>query len=82
MTDTSEPRTDRRTVVLAGTYQQFRYWCIDNGRNPHDRLLTYASEAYKLRGMRDFDFVIYGTFWARRDAEEIVWMAKTYSERR
>lgn len=74
--------SDRRTVVLAGSYQQFRAWCLDNDRNPRDPSLIYASGMHRIRGLRDFDYVVYGTWYARRDALEIHSLLVCYQEMR
>jgi hypothetical protein len=70
--DTSAP-SEPRLVVLAGNYREFLFWCRENDRNPRDWNLTYVEQAYKLRGMHGFDYTIYGTFWDRRDSQDIYW---------
>jgi hypothetical protein len=67
----SQP-TERRTLVFAGNYREFAHWCRENGRNPHDRNLIYASEWYRLQGLSDIDVVYYGTYYLRRDYDKIM----------
>lgn len=68
---TSERPTDPLLVVLAGNRQEFAYWCRENERTYRDRKVTYIDRAECLMGMRGFNYVIYGTFWSRRDALEL-----------
>lgn len=72
--------TDRRTLVFAGNYREFEFWCRENGRHPRDRNLIYASEWYRLQGLSDLDVVYYGTYDLRRDyfqiMESIHWIGR------
>lgn len=77
---TSDP-SDRLLVVLAGNYREFQFWCHENERNPRDRNLIYASEMHRLQGLGPIRFIRYGTWYMRRDADEILAYLK-YREKR
>uniref|UniRef100_A0AAU3IC52 Uncharacterized protein n=1 Tax=Streptomyces sp. NBC_01393 TaxID=2903851 RepID=A0AAU3IC52_9ACTN len=62
---------ERRLVVLAGNYREFTYWCHENGRNPRDRNLIYASEISRIRGLGPIRYITYGTWYMRRDSLEM-----------
>lgn len=75
----------RRTIVVAGNYQQFVRWCQDRDISRHDPNVRYASDEQYLRGNGGhFDIHIIGTFAERRDAfrmrELIRYMVKSYED--
>lgn len=69
-TKAQEP--ERRTIVVAGNYQQFVRWCQDRDISRHDPYVRYASDEQHLRGNGGhIDIHIIGTFAERRDARRI-----------
>ncbi len=64
------------TAVLAGSLLQFRNWCRENHANPTDRNIVYVRDEQDLRGLgKPLEVIVYGTFFERRDAEQIHWVA-------
>lgn len=59
------------TIVLAGNRQQFISWCQDNHISLKDHTAVYASSQANIRGIRVDMIVVTGTFWNRKDADEI-----------
>lgn len=61
-----------RVLVLAGSYGQFRHWCLENHVSPTDSdRVRYISSVRTLQGARHYDFVRYGTWFERTDLEDI-----------
>lgn len=61
--------------IVAGNYQQFRAWCLDNHRSPQDPKITFISEGAAPRylyGTRDPQVLWYGTWQQRKDINEII----------
>lgn len=55
------------TVVIAGSYQQFIYWCRKHDLNPRSRLIKYAMDISDIMGLGpDTRFVFYGTYYSDR----------------
>jgi hypothetical protein len=66
------PKPPRRSIVVAGNYQQFVRWCQDKNISRHDSNVKYATDEQHLRGNGGhFDIHIIGTFAERRDAQRI-----------
>ncbi len=40
-----------KTYVVAGTYAQFRAWCLDNDVNPRDPQYVWVGDIQKIRGV-------------------------------
>jgi hypothetical protein len=59
-------------VVLAGNFREFKFWCMENNVNPRDRNVIYASEPHRIRGLGPIRYVLYGTWYSRRDAWEML----------
>jgi hypothetical protein len=55
--------SDVKTVVLAGNYREFQFWCRENDRNPRDRNLVFATEPRHIRGLGKVHVVRYGTYY-------------------
>lgn len=60
-------------LVVARTYQQFAWWCRENGYRPNGVAPSYVSSVQTIRGHRlhPRDVVFAGDWWRRPDAEEI-----------
>jgi hypothetical protein len=62
----------RRTIVVAGNYQQFVRWCQDKDIRRNDPYVKYASDEQHLRGNGGhIDIHVIGTFAERRDAHRM-----------
>ncbi|HEX5566003.1 MAG TPA: hypothetical protein VFY14_03520 [Streptomyces sp.] len=72
----------QRVVVLAGNLREFRAWCIDNGRSPHDPRVIYASSWHKLRGLTDVEIIRYGRWWNHPDMKRLEEAAQAIERRR
>lgn len=57
--------------VLAGTYEQFVGWCLEHGYNPRGQTAIFVKSTQDLRARHFDSFKYVGTFWQRRDADEI-----------
>jgi hypothetical protein len=66
----TKDETGRRTAVIAGNYQQFIYWCREQGISPHSRQVIYASPE-RLRGYSNLAIERVGTWYERDDIREI-----------
>jgi len=68
--------SERKTFVIAGDYRQFSDWCreaLEMGTVPAIELgVRYVERADKLYGYREFDVIYYGTYYDRRDIQEIL----------
>lgn len=61
-----------RTLVVAGTYQQYRDYCRRNRLNPH-RDAIYLDRPEVVRGLdRDTPVVLTGTWRDRKDILEVL----------
>lgn len=61
----------RKTFVIAGSYHEFRNWCMFSRVNPRSRNVKFVSDAWSMRGYSDFDVVHTGHYAHRRDIEAI-----------
>jgi hypothetical protein len=50
-----------KTLILAGNYQQFRYYINKRNLNPFD--YVYLHDPYQLQGLRKPKVIITGTVW-------------------
>lgn len=57
----------RLTLVVAGSFAQFRNWCRYSQVNSRSRNIKYLSGVWNIRGYSDFDVVYTGTEAQRRD---------------
>lgn len=51
-----------RTLVIAGSYQQFCNWCMYSQVNPRSRNVRYIMGDHYLRGQSGVDVVFTGTY--------------------
>ncbi len=51
--------------VLAGTYQQYRWFCSQHGLNPHE--VRYLGQPYHLLGLEEVTILLVGTWETRGD---------------
>lgn len=56
--------------VIAGNYQEYEYWLHKNGIGY--KRATYVYGPRILRGVRNHNFVLYGTYYEREDIDEIL----------
>jgi len=56
--------------IISGTYDQARYFAIEKGI--HISKWKYISYFDQLRGLTDFEYALTGTWWERKDSNEIV----------
>lgn len=71
------------TAVLAGTFDQFQNWMHETFRREEivkarqgyveteERIYRYVYDGPSLRGMVFDEFFTYGTFWEKRQAQEL-----------
>ena len=59
-----------RMVVMAGTHEQAERYAASVGLK-RDQWM-FASSYERILGMRGFDYVRYGTWWERPDANQIL----------
>ena len=58
------------TLVYAGCYEQFAYWCMYSHVSTLSKMVRYLSDA-RIAGYRDFDLVYTGSSKPWRDADQI-----------
>jgi hypothetical protein len=69
---TAPPKPRRRTLVVAGNYQQFVRWCQDKDISKNDPNVRYVLDEQHLRGYNGhLDIHIIGTFSERRDTRNM-----------
>jgi hypothetical protein len=68
-------------AVIAGNLRQFEQWCRENGRRINDPEVLWVSSPDKLRGRFNLEFVWYGLWYERRDADELRGMVYYMQER-
>ena len=81
MVDTTEPRItahDGRIVfVFAGSFSEAERWRVHNSTLPPNRV-RYVADGRVLRGYRNQRAVIFGSFWDRRDAQDLIEQVKLF----
>jgi hypothetical protein len=59
----------RKSIYMAGNYQQFVHFCKEHGLTPNKEI--YISGVESLWGLHDVILIKIGTWYERKDAEEI-----------
>jgi hypothetical protein len=59
-----------KLIIFAGNYQQACDWAYEHGFRRRDAFM-YPEDAYQLRGRRNAQAIIVGTFWDTRRPEMI-----------
>jgi len=58
-------------AILAGNYRQYLHWCHVNKCNPRGKDYFYIYDSVSLKGLREFEVVKTGTWYARNDIDAI-----------
>ena len=58
-------------LILAGNYRQFLDWCKEEGVDPRTRSIRYIHDVHSILGMRDYEVIRYGTYYERKDFNDI-----------
>ena len=58
-------------AVVAGSYQQFKYWCRENCISSKRKDVAYVSSCRLLYGLHPGMVVYCGTYYERKDMDEI-----------
>ena len=68
-------KAERTTVVIAGSYAQFRNWCRENGKSPQRVVFCepLMRDVARTRGLdRDYtDVVLVGTYHESREWPDV-----------
>lgn len=63
MPSTASGDPESFTVVIAGGYNEFSFWCRKHDLNPRSQRLKYAMDLCDIMGLDpDTEFVFYGTY--------------------
>ena len=57
--------------IIAGNSREFEQWCLENRVAPSSPLVSYVSDANRLRGLRNPEIVSTGTYRTRKDFHEL-----------
>ena len=68
--------TNTRSYVLAGNLSQFNYF-IREVKRLEPGVTHYVSNEHVLRGQRGGALYLFGTWYTRKDVDEVIVMAKT-----
>ncbi len=60
---------DEKLYILAGNKQEADNWAFENHRSRSD--YYYVENETHIRGMRNIEYIIIGTFWDRPDAQQL-----------
>jgi len=81
MSESTEPALtayDGRLVfVFAGNFSEAERWRVHNTTLPPHRI-KWVRDSRVLRGYRNQRAVIFGSFWQRRDAQDLIDFAKVF----
>lgn len=66
---------NKKIAVLAGNYDQFNQFLEENGGTDSEYLYVWGD--VRLAGVRLKDYIIYGTFWESKDANELLELTKS-----
>jgi hypothetical protein len=71
---------NKKVGVFAGNYSQYNNFLRGNSLNPYDYFFIRDSEG--LRGRSNFEYICFGTYYAREDYGSIMDMLKTRRAKR
>jgi hypothetical protein len=71
---------NKKIGVFAGNYYQYYNFLRENSLDPYNYF--YIRDLDSLRGRSDFEYICFGTYYAREDYGSIIDMLKTRRTKR